>query len=231
MNGKQDNYFKFVILFLLFLLLAFDRDLAMVYILIMFGDYIWYKSDKFISFPISEGKSNNIMIYVESVAALGVFLVISTILVNFFNPGTISTGFIDSAQSIFRLLSTATPLLQGSKILTIIGWGILIPIIETSFWNGRLLEGFTTFAEKKFGLKISLQKFSTALFMVIIVVAALFTLFHITAKGIETIPLIITFVFSIISSVLVIRHQELKGAILVHILTNSAAVASSLGWF
>ena len=229
--NRQDNYFKVMVVFLLFLLLSFDQDLAMIYLLIMIGDYIWYKSDNFISFPISAGRSNSFMVYVESVAALGIFLIVSTILVSTFDPQAIAgASIIEQTQSIFHLLATSTPILKGSKILTILGWGILIPIIETSFFNGRLLEGLATYAEKIYGRKISVQKMSVRLFGVMAVVAAMFTIFHITAKGLASIPLLITFIFSIISSILVVRHRETKGAILMHIVTNSAAVASSFGW-
>ncbi|MEA2037911.1 MAG: CPBP family glutamic-type intramembrane protease, partial [Nanoarchaeota archaeon] len=164
---------------------------------------------------------------------LGVFLLISTLLVNFFSPDTINTGagVVATTQSIFHLLATSTPILKGSKLLTLLGWGIIVPVIETSFWNGRLLEGLSTYAEDIIGKKVSLERMSFALWIVIFVIASLFTLFHITAKGLHSIPLLITFLFSVISSVLVIRHRQTKGAILMHCITNSAAVASVLGWF
>lgn len=227
-----DNYYKFIAVFLLFLLLAFDQDLAMIYILIMITDYIWYKSDNFVSFTIAKPSSNAFMIYVEGLAALGLFLVISTLLVSTFSPQSIAAneGLVSGAQSIFHLLATSTPILKGSKFLTLVGWGFLVPVIETTFFNGRLLEGLAAYAEVIYDRKVPLNRFSFSLMMVIFVVASLFTLFHITAKGIESIPLLITFIFSVISSLLVVRHQELRGAILMHIITNSAAVASSFGW-
>ena len=226
----QDNYFKFTIVFLLFLLLAFDKDLAMIYLLMMFGDYVWTRSDNYISFPFRRKTSNTTQVYIEATAALGIFLVVSTFLVSTFSPQSIASGnILVQSQSIFHLLASSVPILKGSKILTFIGWAIIIPIIETSFFNGRLLEGFATYSEKITGKRISLQRYTLTLMMVILLVASLFTLFHITAKGLDTIPLLITFIFSVISSMLVIRHQELRGAIFIHILTNSAAVLSSLG--
>lgn len=227
----RDHYFKWIIIFLLFLLLSFDRDLAMIYILIMIGDYIWFKSDNFISFPLWRRATSSAKIMIEAAAAFGAFLFISTVLLGVFSPQSlIGSGVFGSAQSIFQLLATSTPVLQGSKILTFISWGILVPIIETTFFNGRLLEGITTYAEDVVGKKISLKKISGTLLFIMVIVASLFTLFHITAKGITTIPLLITFIFSILSSLLVVRQQELSGAITLHIATNSAAVASSLGW-
>ena len=232
-NQVKDHYFKFLVIILLFLLLAFDQDLAMIYTLIMIGDYIWYKSDNFISYPISRrDHKSSFIVYVESLAALGLFLLVSTFLVSTFSPQSIvEGGVVGGAQSIFQLLATSTPILQGSQFLTFIGWAILVPLIETSFWNGRLLEGLSAYASEVVGKPVSLYKYSIPLILVIFIVAALFTLFHITAKGLASIPLLITFLFSVISSVLVIRHRELKGAILMHIVTNGAAVSSSLGWF
>ena len=160
-NISGNSYFNFIGLALLFLLLAFDRDLAMIYILIMVVDRWWYSSDNFVSFNISRSDSKGFMVYIESLVALGVFLLISTLLVSVFSPQTfVDGGIFSSAQSIFQLLATSTPILQGSLILTFIGWGILIPIIETSFFNGRLLEGFATYAEKLTGKRISLETYS-----------------------------------------------------------------------
>jgi hypothetical protein len=231
-DDNQDTYFKFIVIFLLFLLLAFDRDLAMIYLLIMLGDYIWHESDNFISFRITNKSAgfSTTQIILESAAALGAFLGISTLLVNTISPDQATQGVVSGAQSIFQLLSTSTPILKGSKFLTLVGWGILVPIIETSFFNGRLLEGLATYSEKITGTKANIKSITGTMILVIFVVAALFTLFHITAKGLDSLPLLITFLFSVISSILVIRHRQLRGAILVHIATNSMAVAASLGW-
>lgn len=228
---QLDDYFKFIGIFLLFLLLAFDRDLAMIYLLIMLIDYIWKQSDNLINLPLSRGPGSMFQVIIEGLAGLGLFLLISTILVNYVSPQSVSGGLVSQAQSIFHLLATSTPILKGNAILTLIGWGILVPIIETSFFNGRLLEGLSTYAEMITGKKVQLSLTSPTLYIVMLVVASIFTLFHITAKGLESVPLLITFIFSVISSILVIRHRELRGAILMHIITNSAAVAASLGWF
>jgi len=225
----QETYFKFIVVFLLFLLLAFDKDMALVYLLIMFGDFIWVMTDSNISFPLSKkgGGWTNI---IEAFAGLGIFLFISTFLVSIFSPQSIlAGGVLGGSQSIFHLLATSTPILQGSKVLTLVGWGILIPIIETSFFNGRLLEGLCTYAEPVVGHKIDPTKFSTALFVVMLIVASLFTLFHITAKGLNSVALLVTFIFSIISSLLVMRQRELKGATIMHVVVNSLAVISMWG--
>lgn len=229
LGERQQTYFKFVVVFLLFLLLVFDRDLGMIYLLILFGDFIWYLTDKNISFPLIR-KTTSFRDVLETVVAVGVFLGISTVLVDFLSPNLISNGIISGAQSIFQLLATGTPILSGNKFFTLLGWGVMVPIIETSFFFGRLLEGMTTILEKTFGVKISYKKISVPLIIAIFIVASLFTLFHITAKGLSTIPLMVTFIFAIISCALVIRNGELKNAVALHIIVNSFAVMSSFGW-
>lgn len=220
----NEGYFKSLVLFLLFLLLAFDRDMSMIYLLILIGDYIWYRFDRNIVFPLEKTKSNRFSALIEAGIATAGFFIISSAVIAF-----AAVDITPSFQSIVSLLATATPVLKGNKILTLIGWGVIIPIIETSFFNGRLLEGIATYAEKRTGKKINFNKITTTLIVVVLVIAAFFTLFHLTAKNLASAPLMITFVFSVISSILVIKNKELKQAIILHIITNSLAVLSSFG--
>jgi len=225
--GKTiDHYFKFILIILLFLLLSFNQDLAMIYILIIFADYVWYKSDNFISFPLSRGSNSGLITYFEAFAGFGAVMLASYALINFFSPSTATAGL----QSMFNLFATITPVLADSKILTVISYAVLIPIIETSFFNGRLLEGLATYSEIITGKKVDLNSASLGLTVIILVVAALFALYHITAYNLQSTPLLVAFIFSIISSVLVLRQRELKGAIVLHILVNTVGVASAMGW-
>lgn len=225
----NEGYFKFSILMLLFLLLAFDREMAMIYILIIVGDFIWYRFDPKITFNLERTTANRFSSLIEVGIATILFFLISTATMTLAGVN-LPSNFQSAVQSVLTLLATTTPILAGNKILTVIGWGFLIPIIETSFFNGRLLEGLTTFAEKRFGIRISLQKMSTQLLMVFITVAAFFTLFHITAKNLSSTALLITFIFSMISSYLVVKNQELKQAVLFHMVVNTLAVLAALGW-
>lgn len=222
----RESYFKGSVLFLLFLLLAFDRDMAMIYILIIVGDFLWWRFDKNITFPVEKRTDNRLGALLEAGIAAAAFFIFSTLAITAFAVEPLPAGGFINA--ILQLYATSTPVLQGNILLTIVGWGILIPVIETIFFNGTLLEGLATVAEKQFNTKISFKKFSFALIMVVLTVATLFTLFHLTAKNLASIPLLITFIFSVISSVLVIRNGEIKQAILLHIIINSMAVLSTL---
>jgi len=224
--GRHDHYFKFVGLFLVFLLIAFNQDLALIYLSIMFVDYIWFKSDNFISFPLSRGRRTNPRVYIEALIGLGIFLTLGGVLLQYSGVQSIAAGLVAKTQSLFQLLSAATPALKESKILTFLGWGVLVPVIETTFWNGRLLEGFAEYARLGKGQPVSLRTPSLRLVVVVVFVALLFVVFHLASKGTASTPLLITFAFSLISSLLVLRHKELKGAILFHVIVNSAAVLS-----
>jgi len=221
---NNEMYFKASVLFLLFLLLVFDRDMALIYILILVGDFIWYRFDKNITFPLERRTDNRFSSLLEVGIATAIFFIISSAAVKL-----AAVDMSSSFQSILSLLATSTPILAGNKMLTIIGWGILIPIIETSFFFGRVFEGIATFAGNRFSTNISLQKITMAVIMVILVIASFFTLFHLTAKNLASIPLLITFIFACMSCILVIRNQHLREAILLHITVNTLAVLNSFG--
>ena len=220
----RELYFKFTILFLLFLLLAFDPTMAQIYLLIIIGDFIWFRFDPKITLPIEKSSKNRWTALAQIAIATAAFFILSTLLIKVFAVALPAT-----MQATLELLATSTPVLQGNKFLTIMGWGVLIPIIETVFFNGTLFEGLASIAKKRFGGDFSLKKFNGRTVMVILVIATLFTLFHLTAKNLQSTALVITFIFSIISSILVVRNQHLREAIGIHICINTMAVMSSFG--
>jgi hypothetical protein len=232
------NYFKWIGFFLLFLLLAFDPDMSRIYLLILLIDFIWYVSDDFVSFQYSSGKNTWIKSLATAIVGFAAFLLVTTGVLSII-PGAQSVAR-SGMQSIFQLLATATPILKESKILTVIGWGLVIPIIETSFFNGRLLEGIPAWLKEKAGFKnatiltdertpFNKKIFNGVTVFVILLVAASFTLFHLSAKGLASIPLLITFIFSVISSILVIKDGDLKSAIMLHVITNTVTVLNAYG--
>lgn len=224
---KDSEYFIGIGFILIFLLLVFDRDMSMIYLLILLVDQWLYSSDNNVTFRYS--KDNNIVRgLVSATIGLAAFLGISTLLAS------------QGLQSILGLLATATPVLKDSRILTFIGWGILIPIIETNFFFGSLLEGLPEIMSDKAGMNFAgitdkgrsfFQKITKpGTIFIILLVSACFTLFHISAKGLEnSIPLIITFMFAIISCVLVIKDSERRGAVYMHIAVNSLTVLTTYG--
>lgn len=219
---KRESYFQFTVLILLFLLLVFDRDMAMIYILILVGDFLWYNFDKHVSYQIEKTADNRFSSLLQVGIAAVVFFTISKF-------ALMAVGETSSLQATLGLLATSTPILAGNKILTFVGWALLIPIIETVFFFGTLLEGLATYAEARIHEHIDLYAINIKTIMLMVVIGALFALFHLTAKNLSSTPLMLTFIFAIISCILVILNKELKQAILLHCVINGMAVLSSYG--
>ena len=218
---SREIYFKFSILVLLFMLLIFDPSMAQIYIAIIIGDFVWAFFDNKISYPLESATSGRILSLVIAVIAAAGFFFISTFVLK--SIGSTTT------QSIWQLWATSTPILKDNRILTFIGWAILIPVIETSFFFGRVFEGLTLFVSQRFGKRINPYSLSIPMALVIIVISALFTLFHLTAKGLGNQALLLTFIFAMVSCVLVVYTKNLRSAVLLHIFTNSLALLSSFG--
>ena len=232
-NGKREtNFFIFTGLILLFLLLTFNFELAIVYIFMMVVSQWWYlKLDSPI--PIERTIKNRTGAFFRALIAYAVFLIIVTLVLKlppFLSAVQEQLKITDiTTQSIFQLLATTTPRLEGSPVFTILAWGLIVPLIETGFFHGNLFAGLAEYARKQRGINVSTTKLTTATIILILTIAALFALFHITAKGVGTIPLLITFIFSIISSIMVIRDQETSSAMQFHIISNTTVVLSTLG--
>lgn len=218
--------FKLLLLFLLFLLIAFSPEVASIYMLMIIADYIWWSSDDFVSFPTERTSANRKNALFKALIAYAIFMGISTVLLKGVGWATQHGG---ATQSFVDIIAATTPILKGSIILTFITWGIVIPPIETRFFFGRVFEGVGEYAYDITGRRINLRKFTGALIILILVICSLFTLYHVTAKSLQSIPLLISFLFAGISCILVVQDQELKSAIIFHIINNVVGVSSSLG--
>ena len=219
----REDYFKFTILFLLFLLLVFDTEMSVIYILLIVGDFLWFKFDKSITFQIESRTDNRFSSLLQvAIASVAFFLISKFALQSFFgDPGTM--------QSVLSLFATTTPILAGNQFLKVIVWAGLIPFIESIFFFGNLLEGFATYGASRLGTKIDITRFSIQSIIVVLFVSALFALFHLTSKSLSSPALMLTFIFAIISCLLVIYNKELKQSIIFHVCINFLSVMVSLG--
>lgn len=121
---------------------------------------------------------------------------------------------------------SALPILAGSVAMTWVGWTIVIPFIETSFFHGRLFEGLAQLSNRLFNKPKSLRVLSLGLIGVATAVSVIFAVFH---SKVTLSPIITIFIFSMVSCYLVIKEQKLTAAILLHILANTAALAVKYG--
>lgn len=145
-----------------------------------------------------------------------VLLILSIVILKFVSPSEATVG------AIINLLGTTTPALAQSKVANFLTFGVVIAFIETSLW-ARGLE----FAADLFGVDINkrgIVKIFTVLFLLVLIFAFVFALFHLTAKGITNLPsLIIVFVMMVISLVMVCVYEETRQAVYMHIFANSVA--------
>ena len=216
-----------MILFIPFLYINFDARMAMAYLAIIIADYWWYKDDSFVSLPIERTTANRKNTLFLTIIYYALFLISSIVILGMTTAGR----EFASITGIFQLSATAVPILAGSKIFMFLSWGVMIPVIESRFFFGRLYEGMAVHAKDFLGYEISTKKLTFETIGLIIFISALFAIFHIGAKGLSTPALMTTFIFAVISLIFVTKTQELKGGILLHILTNSIGVLKRIGMF
>lgn len=216
------DIFFFTFLILIFFLLVFDRDMGMVFLFMAIIDYIMWHNDSFVSLPIERRSDNRTSAVIYAIMFTAGFLVLSTLI-------TSLTATPTGLQSVLEVWATSTPILKQSFILTLIGWGIIIPLVETQFLFGSVLEFFSEYAKKVTGQKISLDKITPALIIIFCVVSGIFALYHLTVKSWASIPLLMTFAFGMVSCFMVVQKKETKQAILFHMSLNILAIVGTMG--
>ena len=216
--------------FLLFLLLVFDQQVAMIYLLMLTAYFIWFTFDDKITLDIEKTTNGRLFSLIWAVALYAGFLVISTTLSIMFSLEGGQTAF-----SVIDLLAAETPVLAGNKFLTFIAWGFVIPIIETVFFFGTFYEGLAD----KLGKFMRVGPISTDfnlrnlnLWLIILLISSIFTAYHFQARGLtDSTGLFVTFIFAVVSMLAVSYFGQTREAVLLHILSNSIAVSSRMGLF
>lgn len=207
---------------LLFLLINFNQTLGIIYIFMLVIDFIIFQTDSFVSFRTETKTNNRFEAIAWGAIGYGVFIFIGSFTIGALAPQALIDG--NFVQSILQTQAANVPALSDSQILTIVAWGFLIPILETRFFFGRLME----FISDQTNIKLELNQKGAWIIMVL--VAGIFTIFHLTAKSAQgNAALILTFIFAMVSMIMVLRFKELKQATVVHVLSNTIAVLTKLG--
>jgi len=127
-------------------------------------------------------------------------------------------------DSLFQFFAQNTPALTGNAFISLAVWGILIPIVETDLFFGRVFE----FISDKLKINISFRSLKT--WAIIGLVAGIFTIFHITAKGITNdSALLLTFIFGVMSMGMVVYFGQTIEAKIFHVIANSTALIIGTG--
>lgn len=216
---------------LLFILINFNLEIGMIYGVMAIVDwmayYMAFDRGSINFYPIEKDKKKRLLNVVYAMGAYVGFIFIVNFVVARMTavPDQGTLTIFEYISSLIAGTFSASPILYGSNFLKLIVWGLLIPIIETRFFFRTLLQwAAKTVGQIGFDLKSSKTWFTMIFF------GALFSVFHIVAKGItNNSSLLVTFVFGMVSTGLVLYYKESIQAILLHIITNTIATMQQLG--
>ncbi len=206
--------------------LMFSQEFALIYGLIILSCITFLILDLFgfdrkLSFPIERQGQNKTMGILLAIGIYAGFLLVSSLITNALSPGTLPNSVLDIIKSISKdLYQASTPALAGSVILMFIGWGLVIPIVETIFFNGVIFEFVHDFFIK--------SKNNVSMVVLCLLVGALAAVFHLTVRQGSSVGLITTFVFFTASAISVWRTGSLYVGIIVHVISNSIAIGLPL---
>lgn len=180
-------------------------------------------------------------IYVGFVLGSAVLLIIAQLFFNKKLDITFDNGRVDTINAIFggvsgwiilmivqslvfklhlfdgSLLGSTALALADSKFANFFTFGVVIAYTETTLW-ARLYE----LIADNYNIRINKEGIKKiSIWVIIIALSILFTVFHFTSKGIQnTQALFIVFVMMVISLLLVTLYEETREAIIVHVLAN-----------
>jgi membrane protease YdiL (CAAX protease family) len=219
---KEDTIFKILIVFLIFLVVNFDPDMAIVFSLMIIADYIIFKDDNFVSYPFEKTTANRFDSLLVTLIIFAGFIFIQSVILRLLTPSITTTS--QSIKTLLNLYSSTTPALANNMILSIIALGIIVPFVETRFFFSRIFE---ILADK---FKITGQLNDKMTWILAVFIGAIFAVYHLTARRCgaaatcQNAALLVTFVFGVISVLMVAHYKESKQAVLFHILANTISI-------
>jgi len=209
-----------VSIMLLFMLINFDPNFATIFIAIILVGAFIFSTDKKPEILLERPGNNRITSLLIVGAGFIGFYVLSFLVLSLFGFPTASI-FSIYADWLGSLMAQFSPALADNPWLVLLAWGALIPFSETFTFFGVVFEWLVEMFKSKFDPK------RLRVWMILALIAGIFTLFHMTAKGVTAAanaPLIMTFVFGFVSLVLVLYRRQLFEAVWLHIVVNSTAI-------
>lgn len=215
----SDVSIYFIVGVLLFFLSSnFDPNLALVFAIGLFTTWIYYNSDKEHTIVLERVRNRSKSITLAIVGYMAV-LGISSVIRGALYP---------SSQSILELIAEsvqASLAFSESLFLTFTAFAVLIPIVETPFL-GMVIEFL------KDTLNISFNKMSVTLASIFLIVSIGFMYLHLSAKGVDNNAALMTvLVFGLVTCALIYIEKQTMSAVLLHIISNSVAMAVSYNLF
>lgn len=228
----QDTPFQLIVsAVLIFLIVNFDPNISSIFFYFSILSIIFYLYDLFlgnrnIEYPTERVGGNRIRQLLYAVGIYIIFVISSNILLNIakFVGEQTGSGFSVFNEVLFQSFANASPALADTVLISLIMWAVIIPIVETHFFFGRVFEFIKDL------LHVNGQLNDIRTWSVILLVSVGFMLFHITAKGVSnSSALLLVFLFALTSIITVIIFKQTIEAILIHIIANSFALINGLG--
>jgi len=208
---------------LAFLWQTFSVELAGVYfILLVSGGFAWANLKTKLNFNSVSGNTPNAILL--AVVAFIAFIAISFLAINVLQSAAELEGQSLQERIGATVIGAAQdPILKESKLAVFLIGALLIPIIETKVLIARLMEVLA----RIFHVSLNLGDFKT--WVLFAVVAGVGVVFHFQAKGItDGIALMLTFIFWMISSWLIVKTRESESAVYLHIINNGWVLSTVL---
>lgn len=207
---------------LLFLLINFNRDLGNIYLGMLLLSYMVFTTDKIKTFNFQNGLTGGFQSLLKAFIFYAAFVLFSGFFLSLFHSGDVIQGQI--IMSVLKTFSQTTPVLAGSVVISILAWGIIVPIVETNAFFGSLFEYITD------RTNTSMQGMSAKLAIIIVTISFIFAVFHATAKGVTNNgALSLTFIFAAVSLWLIYQEKQTKTAVYFHIIANVLATMAGFG--
>lgn len=208
---------------ILFGLINFDYTMGTIFVAMFLISMVLQALDKNVSYVFEKPGNKKLNSILYMAGAYAIFILVIMLLSNL--PGLGSTIEFYSQQMSTFFSQYSKPALAGSVPLSLLFWGLLIPIGETILFFVKLPEAIFDSIGISYGRLDDSRTWAA-----IIISVATFTVFHVTAKGItNTQALMTTAIFGLISVLLVLKLRQAIEATLFHILTNTIAVLVSMG--
>lgn len=200
--------------FLGFLAINFNTTLAIVYICMIVGYYLFTDDNNQMKYGLFKSESSNRWVESLFYGAIGyaVFIVITGFAIKQF------FGDTNTLQAITNW--TMAAVLENSKIIQFMSIGILVPILESiSLGAGVfILMNYSKLNPNN----IKYWVIPTVFF------GAVAVFYHLQAKGIRnTESLAITAIFFALQTILVLFRKQWADAVMMHILNNSYSIMKS----
>ncbi|MAG61799.1 hypothetical protein CMI43_03220 [Candidatus Pacearchaeota archaeon] len=125
----------------------------------------------------------------------------------------LSSGF--STLGIDKVVQSTEPVLAKNPLITLFAFGVIIATIETRFL-ARIAEALGKFTN------IDITKINIKSIALFVLVSLIFVWYHFNAKGVNAnVALFLTFIFAMISLILISRFKEIESATYLHVFNNT----------